>query len=166
MGDFTHEDVPSELPIKERSSVSCRRYSSPTRDNMIVVSITSGPPGAVSTHTPDVCYPGSGYRTISEPKKEILNLPDGTTATCLVAEYEKKNSTTLERHRIRWSWSVNGSWTIPDRPRFAFLSEQELFKLYVVTPIADTDINRLDAENPATTAFIAQVFAQYAALLR
>jgi len=46
------------------------------------------------------------------------------------------------------------------------LSEQELFKLYVVTPIADTDINRLDAENPATTAFIAQVFAQYAALLR
>lgn len=166
MGDFVAEDVPSELPVKERSQVTSRRYYSKIQGRMFVVSVTSGPPGAVSTHTPDVCYPGSGYTTLREPTKETIELPNGAKATYMVADYEKKTATNLERHRIRWSWSVQGEWNIPDRPRFAYLAEQELYKLYIVTPLAEGETQSRDADNPAMKTLIGQVFQQYSDLLR
>ena len=51
------------MPLKERSIATRRRYTSPARNYLAMTSIISGIPGAVSTHTPDVCYRGSGYRT-------------------------------------------------------------------------------------------------------
>jgi len=164
-GDYTSVDVPSELPVLERSSVTCRRYTSTTMGQAVVVSITSGPTGAVSTHTPDVCYPGSGYTTAREPIKETIDLPTGGTATYLVAEYEKKTATSSERHRIRWSWTVNGKWDIPGNPRFAFLGSPELYKMYIVTSVIDGDSGRPTADNPAVKAFVTQALTQYAELL-
>jgi hypothetical protein len=166
LGDYTSEDVPSELPVKERSSVTCRRYSSKNLGQTIVVSITSGPPGAVSTHTPDVCYPGSGYRTVREPKKETLSLPNGGTASYWVAEYEKKTATTVERHRIRWAWSADGNWDVPKLPRLAYLRQPELYKIYVVTPVVESEGERAEAENPAIQAFLTQTLDQYSNLLK
>src|SRR4051794_36339353 len=53
-------DVPTEMPMNEMSPATSRRYTSPDGRGGVVTFI-SGPPGSVSTHTPDVCYPGSGY---------------------------------------------------------------------------------------------------------
>src|SRR4051794_29331368 len=59
--DWQAKDVPTEMPTNERSIATSRRYQSPTTGRSGVVSLISGIPGSVSTHTPDVCYPGSGY---------------------------------------------------------------------------------------------------------
>lgn len=162
LDDYTAEEIPSELPVKERSTVSCRRYTSAGGRPAAVVSLTSGPPGAVATHTPDVCYPGSGYVILQHPRTETIDLPGGGTATYLVADFEKKTATTVERQRVRWAWTADGTWGVPDRPRFAYLNQPELFKIYVVTGLA---AGRPAADPPAVRAFVAAAFAQYAAVL-
>lgn len=162
LGDFQAEDVPSDLPLKERSVATCRRYFSSARNQFVLVTVISGPAGAVSTHTPDVCYPASGYKTVREPKRETIDLPDGGKAGYYVAEFERKTATATERYRVRWAWSADGVWAAPERPRFEYLRVPELFKLYVVTPVTDPDAPAEDP--PAVRQFAAAAFAQYAAL--
>lgn len=164
LADYTAADVPSSLPVKENSRVTCRQYTASNRP-LVVVSVTSGPAGAVSTHTPDVCYPSSGYTTAKAPRKETIDLPGGGTATYLVAEFEKKTATTFDRQRIRWGWSTDGTWTVPDHPRFAYLNSPELYKLYVVTAVAPEDADKADGDSPAVRQFVAAAFAQYGGVL-
>ena len=163
--DYRPTDIPSEMPVKERSAVTCRRYDSAGGAPAVVVSLTSGPPGAVSTHTPDVCYPGGGYKIVREPKKETIDLPGGKQATYLVAEFEKKTATAVERQRVRWAWSADGGWGVPDRPRLAFLRDSELFKLYVVTGVSADAAQQTGGDSPEVKSFVAAAFAQYAGLL-
>lgn len=163
--DYTGADFPSSLPVKERSRVTCRQYTSPSGRQPVTVSITSGPAGAVSTHTPDVCYPGSGFKMVKAPKKETIDLPGGGTATYLVAEFEKKTATTYERHRTRWSWNTGSGWTVPDMPRLAFLNAPELYKVYVVTAVPFADAEKGEPDSPAVKQFVAAAFGQYAGLL-
>jgi hypothetical protein len=161
LGDYQSEEIPNEIPLKEKSVGSTRRYFSPTRNVTVITSLTSGPPGAVSTHTPDVCYPSSGYTTAREPKVETIDLPDGRKARYYVAEFEKKTATRTERQRVRWAWSVDGAWDAPDRPRFAYLRAAELYKLYIVTPVADGEQDTPAGDPPAVRQFVAATFAQY-----
>ncbi len=163
-GDFQSEVVPNEIPLKEKSVGSTRRYFSPTRNVSVVTSLTSGPAGAVSTHTPDVCYPSSGYKTAREPKVETIDLPDGRKARYYVAEFEKKTATRTERQRVRWAWSADGTWDAPDRPRFAYLREAELYKLYIVTPVAEGESDSPAGDPPAVRQFMAAAFVQYSGL--
>ncbi len=160
LADYKSNDIPSELPVKERSIVTCRQYLSPTGLPPFVVSVTSGPPGAVSTHTPDVCYPGSGYRTVAEPRQETIDLPNGGKATYIVADYEKKSATSYERQRIRWCWSTGGTWVVPERPRFAFLNQPELYKIYVVTAIGQDMADQVVEDSPAVKTAVAAAFEQ------
>ena len=164
LGEASQEDVPSELPVKERSRVTCRRYNFAGEPGAVVVSITSGPPGAVSTHTPDVCYPGSGYKTVKSPKKETINLPDGRV-TYMVAVYEKKTATSVDRQRIRWAWSADGTWDVPGNARFHYLGAGELYKLYIVTPESGREEDRTETDPAPVRAAVAEVFAQYAGML-
>ena len=166
LGEASQEDVPSELPVKERSRVTCRRYNFAADPGTLVVSITSGPSGAVSTHTPDVCYPGSGYKTVQSPKKETVDLPGGAKAGIMVAVYEKKTATTVDRQRIRWAWSAAGEWEVPDNARLHYLRTGELYKLYIVTPEPAREDGRIDSETPATRTAVADVLQQYAGMLR
>lgn len=165
LADYAANDWPSEMPVKERSRVTCKQYLSPSGRTPATVSITSGPAGAVSTHTPDVCYPGSGFKMVRQPRTESIDLPGGGTATYLVAEFEKKTATTYDRHRVRWSWTTDGTWTVPSNPRFAFFTAPELFKLYVVTAVPPEEADKKEDDSPAVKAFVVAAFGQYANLL-
>jgi hypothetical protein len=165
LGDYQCEEVPNDIPLKEMSVGTTKKYTSPSRGLVVMTSFTSGPPGAVSTHTPDVCYPASGYRTVREPVQETIDLPEGGKASYYVAEFEKKTATRTERQRVRWAWSSDGTWNAPDRPRFAYLRASELYKLYVVTPIAESDASRPSEDPPEVRKFVAATFAQYSGLI-
>jgi hypothetical protein len=162
--DYQCEEIPNEIPLKEMSVGTTKKYTSAARGIVVMTSLTSGPPGAVSTHTPDVCYPASGYRTVREPVRETIDLPGGGTASYYVAEFEKKTATRAERQRVRWAWSSTGTWDAPDHPRFAYLRASELYKLYVVTPVTETGPGRAAEDSPEVRKFVAATFAQYAGL--
>src|SRR5256885_1183468 len=106
--DWHPPEVPTEMPTNERSTATSRRYVSASSGRSAVVSMISGIPGSVSTHTPDVCYPGSGYRTCATARRQTTELPGGRVATFYVADFEKKTATRHDRARVRWAWSTAG----------------------------------------------------------
>ena len=164
--DWQPAPIPTDMDTNERSVATSRRYTSPTTGRSGAVTIFSGIPGSVSTHTPDVCYPGSGYKTLRAPKRETLELPGGATAAYYVADYEKTTATRRDRVRVRWAWTTAGVWEAPDNPRWQFAAQLArvpvLFKLYVVTPLPD-DTDERPEDDPTARAFAAAAFAQYAA---
>jgi hypothetical protein len=159
--------VPTEMPTYERSTATARRYVSTSTQQSAVVTIISGIPGSVSTHTPDVCYVGSGYKCLRGPRKDTTDLAGGRTATFYIADFEKKTATRVERVRIRWAWSTDGNWVAPDNPRWQFAKRlnavPELFKLYVATPLPETDVDeRAYVDDSVTQAFVTTAWAQFA----
>lgn len=165
--EFQSEEIPSEIEVKEKSSVTCKRYVSTIQGIGGVVSVTTGPAGAVSTHTPDVCYPSSGYKTVVPPTRETLDLPDGRVVSYYVAEFEKKSATQSDRHRVRWAWATAAStnWNAPDNPRFDYFREPELYKIYVVTPAIAPEQGQKSEDTPKVREFVQEAFSQYTAVL-
>jgi hypothetical protein len=165
--DWQATAVPTDMPTNERSTADSRRYASPSSGRSGVVTIISGIPGSVSTHTPDVCYVGSGYRCLRGPKKETLELPDGRTATYYVADFDKRKAGQVDRVRVRWAWSTDGTWIAPDSPRWQFAKQLNavpvLYKLYIATPLPETGEDRTSEDDPTTKAFVAAAWAQFSA---
>lgn len=165
--DWQPSEVPTEMPTNERSVATARRYQSAAGQSA-VVTIISGIPGSVSTHTPDVCYVGSGYRCLRGPKKETIDLPGGARASVYVADFEKKTATRAERVRVRWAWSTDGPWIAPDNPRWQFAKQLNsvpvLYKLYVATPLPEPEAGEKVHEDDAQTRqFVAETWAQFSA---
>jgi len=100
------------------------------------------------------------------PKKETMELPGGRVATYYVADFEKKTATKVDRARVRWAWTTDGTWIAPDNPRWQFARQLAtvpvLYKVYVVTPLPDEAEDR-PADDATTTAFVAACWTQYAA---
>ena len=166
--DWQGVEVETAMPTNERSTATSRQYTSAKSGRSGAVSFISGVPGSVSTHTPDVCYPGSGYKTLRAPKRETLELPGGRTATYYVADFEKKTASKVDRARVRWAWTTDGTWIAPDNPRWQFARQLAaapvLYKVYVATPLAD-DADDRPTDDATTTAFVTACWTQYAAAL-
>ena len=132
-----------------------------------VITIISGIPGSVSTHTPDVCYVGSGYKCLRGPRHESIDLADGGTAEVYVADFEKETATKADRVRVRWAWSTDGTWIAPENPRWQFAKKLNsvpvLYKLYVATPLPDADEDKVHEDDPLTKSFVLAAWAQFAA---
>jgi hypothetical protein len=103
--------------IPKGTAVSCRQFVSSKSNKQVVVSVTSGPPGIVAAHTPDVCFLGSGYKLKNPPSKQTLPLAGGSSVSFYVADFEKTTATGTEAVRCRWAWTADGTWHAPDYPR-------------------------------------------------
>lgn len=165
--DWQPTEVPTEMPTNERSIATARRYVSASGGQSAVVTIISGIPGSVSTHTPDVCYVGSGYKCLRGPKREALELPGGATGAVYTADFEKKTATKYDRVRIRWAWSTDGTWVAPDNPRWQFARKLNavpvLYKLYVATPLPEAEGDTPPDDDAPTRAFVAAAWGQFSA---
>ena len=164
--DWQPTAVPTEMPLNERSIATSRRYAPSGGTRVAVVSFISGIPGSVATHTPDVCYPGSGYKVLRGMRKDKFALPDGRACESYVADFEKKTQSKVDRVRVRWAWTTDGVWIAPDNPRWQFAGQFRvpvLYKVYVATPLPETDGEESPEDDATTKAFVAATWAQYSA---
>ena len=161
LGDYESEVVPNEIPLKEKSIATCRKYVSDSRNQTVMVSVITGPPGSVATHTPDVCYVASGYRMLRPPVRETIDLPGIGTATCFTADFEKKNAVRIDRQRVRWAWSADGTWSAPDGARFAYLRVASLAKIYIVTALPVEANEATVPDSPVVKQFTFACLVQY-----
>lgn len=162
--DFQAEKVDTEMPLNERSVATSRRYTSPS-GRVVLVSFISGIPGSVATHTPDVCYPGSGYKTLRATRKETFDV-NGAPAAVYVADFEKKTQTKQDRVRVRWAWTTDGAWVAPDNPRWQFASQLRaptIYKVYIASTLPDADADTAAEDDAVLKGFVSATWAQYAA---
>jgi len=162
--DWSSEPVPTDMPTNERSTATSRRYRSTSTGHAAAITFISGIPGSVAAHTPDICYPGSGYKTLRAPMKETVELPGGMPAEMYVADFEKKTATKHDRARVRWTWAADGGWVAPDNPRWLFATQLTrvpvLYKVYIVTSLPDEGDERPE-DDAVTRAFVAATLTQY-----
>ena len=162
LADYQAEEIPNDMPVKEKSVATSRRYISEMKHQAAVISVITGAPGSVATHTPDVCYPGSGYKTVKAKTRETIDVPGMGPMSYYVAEFEKKTATSTDRQRVRWAWSTGSGWSAPDSPRASYFWVADLAKIYIVTAVPPGD--QPETDNPAVREFVATALKQYAEL--
>ncbi len=128
-------------PMDEWSNYLRRRYVKRDDGDLLTVLLTRGKPGPmVIKHLPTECYISNGYELEAEPKRHLVSGSDmNVVDEFWVATFKKTNEATPQRVRVYWSWSADGRWQTPERPRVAFAGHRVLYKLYVVRLLASDD---------------------------
>ena len=134
IGDWngTAFELPKELRDKAGAvAYLARRYSSPARGVTVSVLLFGGDAGSISSHTPEVCYPGAGY-TLDSPS--VLRLTDGRDdhRPEFRTAVATRSGTDPSVVRIFWGWNAWDGWVAPENPRWKFAGIPALCKLYVV----------------------------------
>lgn len=141
VGDWKSQ--PMEPPSKEALRIAqIAGYASIRYVNSsgaeVSVLLICGPPRHVSVHTPEICFPGAGFKEVGDKRKQPIKPPDSPEAEFWVSQFGKElpDSTSV---RVYWAWSVGGNWKAAQNPRLAFARSSYLYKLYVVQPLSKVD---------------------------
>jgi exosortase len=141
-----------------------RSYVHSATGSAISVMLVCGRPGPVSVHTPEICYPGAGYRAV-QPLPARIQLKSGLAssgAEFLAEDFENRRSLPADRVRICWAWNADGAWTAPERPRIAFATRPTLYKIYVVwRTAADLEVSI----DESTREFLGELLAELEKIL-
>jgi hypothetical protein len=116
-----------------------RRYVNAASGKVVTILLGCGRSGPVCTHTPDVCYAGSGYE-VEKPRR--FHLPSKTADAApefWTARFVKERATGKTHLRIFWSWHGAENWKVADNPRLSFAGEKMLYKLYLIREMVQPD---------------------------
>ncbi len=138
----------AELEIAELHSYVMRHYRNQRTGAIVTMLLMCGPTGPVAVHPPTACYAGQGYEQIGDVtlhrvvpgqhSATSLAIPDSReTHHLMTAQFRRPGRGSVQKARIFWSWSTNGSWSTPASPRLEFAGSPALFKLYVTQQAHD-----------------------------
>jgi hypothetical protein len=116
-----------------------RRYVNSANGKTVTLFLACGRSRAVCTHTPDVCYAGSGFE-VETPTRFVL--PSTTAlapAEFWTARFVRERASGKNHLRIYWSWHDGQSWKVADNPRLRFAGQKVLYKLYLIREIAQSE---------------------------
>jgi hypothetical protein len=138
VGDWEGSEVPhSDREWQAAGALGhlSRKYTRRSDGASIGVFLLAGRPSDISSHTPDVCYPGAGYQ-LETPQKTKLS--EGEHAAVFNAQARSTDATAGGDLRIFWAWNDGQGWQAPEDPRLSFVSRHALVKLYVVVEESST----------------------------
>jgi hypothetical protein len=146
IGDWKGEVL--ELPAADRAAagaVAClsRRYTNRKTGASVSVLLLGGLPGRISTHTPDVCYPGAGFSLGTPEPFNYAYGPEPRRAGFRAA-LATRGGTRPSTLRIFWGWNAASGWSAPEEPRWAFGPASALCKLYVIRETAGAVVEPRD----------------------
>jgi hypothetical protein len=141
MTSWESQDLKLDPKIIEKAEIAgflARHYFNRDGDSFSVF-LACGRPGPISLHSPDICYPGAGYRLVTGIKKINVDIPNFLgKVEFAVWEFEIPN-TEKSRIRLYSSWYAKWSWQVPARPRWTFGNQPVLHKLYLSQPLSGKD---------------------------
>ena len=106
------------------------------------VFVVCASPHDASGHTPDRCYPGSGFRPEETESRRSVTLDDGRTADVFTGTFAKAGQTL----RLFWTYGGDGRWVAPPIARLGLAGRPLVYKLYVIV-----DATRLGAAEAKAT---------------
>ena len=106
------------------------------------VFVVCATPHDASGHTPDRCYPGSGYQAEEAESRRSVGLADGRSAEFFTGTFAKAGQTL----RIFWTYGGDGRWIAPPLARVGLAGRPLVYKLYVIV-----DATRLGAAQAKAT---------------
>lgn len=156
IGDWKGEDQKSGDGLESVLRNLTRKYTHAKSSRAFTVSLTVGPAGLTAQHTPEYCYPGSGYQPLGQT--ETLTAAGRTTDNggFRTAVFRKPSLANGEALRILWAWTPDGKWSAPKVPELKFF-HGTLYKLYIVS----WAIDRPPEQDPELQDFLTQLLAAF-----
>jgi hypothetical protein len=139
IGDWTSEPMPVEAEALARLNAEGawqRRYKNLRTKQELTVLLMVGPTGAMCKHRPEHCYAGAGFFIDEAAYRQEVNAGDGQKGVFWSARFTKYEAGTVQRVRVRYAWLAGDRWQAPDSPRWAFLGQPFLYKLYVIRELS------------------------------
>jgi hypothetical protein len=129
-----------------------RTFTDPSSGDKVLVMLLCGRPTNMVIHRPEQCYQAAGYELIGRPLRVQVTADGQPPAELMTGVFRRDEATGPSQMRIYWSWLSAESgkdeltWSAPGNPRFAFVGQKALYKLYLIRNLTGgTDVK---AEDP------------------
>lgn len=140
IGTWHGEDIPQKegLPAGLTAAV-VRRYVNTTDGKGVTLYLACGRPGPASVHTPDVCYPGSGFDADKKSRFQLTGQSGPEAPEFWTARFIRERKDGRTPLRIFWGWLTSAGWKADENPRIAFAGERVLHKMYLIRELSSPD---------------------------
>jgi hypothetical protein len=140
-GDWDSVDSPISDREKAASgaiNTFSRQFTNRTDPTKIVlVYIVCGHPKDITQHTPDQCYPLSGFEEVEDQQSYTIDTGENgkTSADFTTTRFRKGFSFNPQDLRLFWSYTYDGKWEAPRVPKYSLMHYPALYKIYASTDI-------------------------------
>jgi hypothetical protein len=125
---------------------------------MVDLSLLIGPAGTVSVHSPEICFPSKNFELLG--KRVRITIRDDAGIDHQFWRVEFRSQDLEERlSRVYYGWSIGGTWSAPDDPRFEFAGQPYLYKLQLHVKISP-DSEKADAGLSFLSNFLPEARAE------
>lgn len=149
IGDWHGEDMEIDEVVREKvgavGAVS-RIYRNVRTGEKVDLWLIVGHARVISGHTPDICYPSSGFETrAAENSVYPFSVEGEPDATFLTNTFFKEDVTGRQLVRVFWAWYNAAEdedrstieWEGPANPRLRFGNSRALYKMYFTSTMTD-----------------------------
>jgi hypothetical protein len=155
IGDWKGEDLPVDAQVKKTAgavSYVSRRYTNQESGDEVRLWLIVGHSRDICRHTPNICYPASGFRQQGSQLRHTLELPDGKPTHFFTGKFIKDDVYGRHAERVFWAWNHpdTNKWEAPSgNPRQHYGLSRALYKLYFTSNVKPSEDTAED--NVATT---------------
>jgi len=149
IGDWHGEDLKIDEIVREKvgavGAVS-RIYRNVRTGEQVDLWLIVGHARVISGHTPDICYPSSGFETrAAENSVYPFSVEGEPDATFQTNTFFKEDVTGRQLVRVFWAWYNAAEdedrstieWEGPANPRLRFGNSRALYKMYFTSTMSD-----------------------------
>ena len=153
IGDWTGTDMPVSEEVKERSGAVNfvnRRYTQEGTEISVDLWLIIGHSRDIIRHTPNICYPSSGFQQQGSQLRYTLYYDGDKEARFFTSKFHKEDALVRQTQRVFWAWNHPDiqKWDAPDKARFHYgMASRALYKMYLTSSVLD-DEDTMD-DNPA-----------------
>lgn len=144
IGDWEGEDLPVDEQVKNTAGAVnyvSRRYKNKETGAEVRLWLIVGHSRDICRHTPNVCYPASGFRQDGRQIHHRWTQDDGKPADFFTAKFIKDDVRGRHAERVFWAWNhpdVN-KWEAPSDPRQHYGLSRALYKIYFTSNVLPSE---------------------------
>jgi EpsI family protein len=113
IGPWKGEDAKLDSDVARvtgASGIASRIYTDGRTGVKLSVIVLYGPASKVYIHSPEVCYPSSGFRLVEGPLTQKIPVGDKKVPFASLL-YEKGFGSVRDRRQVYYTWHHGGAWT-------------------------------------------------------
>lgn len=155
IGDWHGTDMPIDDSVRKVAGAEgavSRQYHNVRTNDIVDLWLIVGHGRAVAAHTPDICYPSSGFSSrVRENSVHTMEMDDGTAVPFLTNTFIREDVAGRRLIRVFWNWYNTESsadkvvWEAPKNARWHFGNTRALYKMYFTAQMRDQMENAEDS---------------------
>jgi hypothetical protein len=136
---------PMTLRITGATNNLMRVYIDDLTGVVLQVLVLFGPAEPVAPHTPEICFPASGYTPVDEPADRVIKDASGKTYVFRSGVFAKSGGRAMIREEAYYSFRLNGQWS-PHMPTRFPRKNPGIFKIQIQRRVGNSE--RRDQDEP------------------